>query len=155
MTSTWRKLAYVSIVCMQVLFLVVFFCFREIPVWGLGLFHTSTSEDMEWNRQNPGHPYGDRIVALVYLFITILYPIMGMALSDHYKALFKSRQLRAADILITAAVLALYAPLFYYIKYRAEHFYLWMQIVPVEVLSLILLALLLYARDRGRLPDKE
>lgn len=148
MPDGWRKGSFVAIAVIQILFFVVFLCFREIILTGDPLFHPLTSEEWEWLCQRP-HDYQDlQVMAIVYPLASIFSTTTWICCARHYIALFKSRHLRASDILIPILGLALYAPLFYYIKYRAEHYYLWMGMVPAEVLSLILLCLLLSSRKR-------
>lgn len=149
MTGTFRRISLGSIVCIQILFLTVFFLCRDIVIAGSPYFRVLTQEEWAWLCQRPGAPHEGQAVAIVSLFATILSVTVLICYIMQYGALFKSRQLRAFDVLIPIIGCVLYAPLFYYIKYRAEHYYLWMGLVPLKVSTLILLCLLLFDRRRG------
>ena len=148
MSDGWRKCSFVAIAGMQIVFFVVFFCFRDIIIAGNSLFHPLTSEEWEWLCQWSRDYQDLQVMAIAYPLASIFSTTIWICYVRHYTPPFKTRHLRASDILIPIIGLALYAPLFYYIKYRVEHYYLWMDLVPREVLSLVLLGLLLSSRKR-------
>ncbi len=144
MTGTCRRISLASIVCIQILFLTVFFGFRDIPIAGSQPFRVLTQEEWEWLCQRQGAPYEGQVIAIASLFTTILGVTLFICCILHYWALFKNHRLQAADILIPIIGSVLSSPLSHYIKYDAEHYYLWMALVPLVVSALILLCLLLF-----------
>ena len=114
---------------------------------GLSFFRVTTPEEWEWMLARNHGPYETQISAMIQFFQTMLLYTLVLCLANYYR---KKRPLRVADVVIPTVGLAVYYPCFHYIKYEAEHYYLWMRCIPTEMLSLVMLFLLVAARKHGK-----
>ena len=141
------KAAVMFFLIVNLLLLFVFFvliiCFYDVPAFPVAAFRKLTKIDFTLYMQS-----GD-----LYDAITRITHIVGLAVSmiDFtgiqillYARLYGCRGLPIPTVLkvvVPVAGVLLYSPIYYYIKYRADYFHLYMLLVPVVFLALILLAL--------------
>jgi hypothetical protein len=127
-------------------FFVALLFFRDILDPGFSFFRVTTYEEWNWIIEQPSSiPCETQIVAGISFLQTVLSVVIGLGYIKYYWR----RHLHGLDFIIPIIGLLLYAPVFYHIKYVAEHYYLWMSLIPLEIASLILACLLLFARKRN------
>ena len=131
------KHPFYCIACIQFVFFFVFLFFRDNLYLGYSPFRITTYEEWNWildqGGQNNSWLYG--ILELMQIVLSIW---LIRCFFDYYW----KRHMKTSDIIIPLSGLLLYVPVYFFVKYKAEHYYLWMSSIPLEIASLILFCLL-------------
>jgi hypothetical protein len=136
----------VCIALVQILFFVTIVFFAKILDPGFSFFRTTSYEEWNWLLDQPESILHEN---QVYMVIVCLRDVLFVSIVICFITYYWKHHLQISSISIPIIGLALYAPIFYHIKYVAEHYYLWMSLIPMEIASLILACLLLFARKRN------
>lgn len=122
----------------------VFFC--DIPLEGFSFFRITTYEEWDWIIQE-SHKHGN--VLWIKDMISWVQTLLTLYICGGTLYYYRHTKIRLSDFLIPIIWIAIYAPMFYYIKYHAEHYYLHMSVMPLEILSLNLLSLMVWKYNRN------
>lgn len=142
-------LYFAVIVLWQIVFLLAFTVFHDYVTAGALPFHKTSYEEWNWLIQREKLP--DE-AAVITAFTLLKLCALAVFLVGLYRALFFGRfpysPSPAAKLTLTGFGFLAYLPCFYYIRCRAARFHLFMDLAPVEFLSLLLLTLLLFGIRR-------
>lgn len=138
------KLYLVSIILFQIIFLAeAIFCY-DIIIVPNPAFRKLTLEEWNWIIQRGSRPHETALL----IWTDLLNIVFGVIYIVGFFHLFfvKKRLLPIRTLWIIATLAAGFVtdlPLFYYFKYQAEHYRLYMSSVSLEIDSLMLLVLIL------------
>ena len=129
---------------MQAYFFAAYCLFRNFTSWPISLFLHIVGEERKYS-----YIVGNQWVSNekgVFIIHYLFWWVMFVFVSNVFLAYYKSpsfKPLVTIDFLIPLFGIAIYSPLFYYIKHKITYYYLWMDLIPLEVLSLISAGLLI------------
>ena len=148
--NKWDKFFVLGVVLTQIFFVVTATFFCDIPLEGFSFFRVTTYEEWGWIIQESKKHENILWIKEISRWIQTLLTLYICSGTLYY---YCRTKIQLADLLIPIAWLVLYAPMFYYIKYRAAHYYLHMSVLPLEIFSLNLMSLMERNRLLGCEPD--
>ena len=146
----------ISNILFQVLFLSLYFIFSDMYLYGTTYFRFMTREEADWLiKYNAAGGYNIVYYAIIDLLrrMIIFIDLIGL-----YFLYSKKRNLipipKLWKIIIPAVGILIYIPCFYYIKYDAPHYTMYLALFPVEIFSLVSLGLIIAGKWHERLKEK-
>ena len=144
-----RYLACIAI--FQIIFLIGVFAFHNYLLTPNPFFRTLTLEEWNWLVQQKSGPNDMEILFVFTLLRDIFFVVFIVGICQ----ILFAKQIRLPirtfwKIVIPVAGSIVYIPLCYYFNCQADHYRLYMMIVPVEILSLIFLCLILIGLVGGK-----
>ena len=132
------------IIIFQIIFLIEVFAFHDCIIAPNHFFRITTLSEWHWLLQQEPTPYGMGIILISDLLQDIFIVVFIVGIFQLFYVKQKILPIRTLwKIVIPVAGLIMYLPCFYYFKYQAEHYRLYITIIPGEILSLIFLCLIL------------
>lgn len=145
------KILLAVIILFQVFFLIDLFCYYNVIT--INMFFKPISYDY-WNwflihKDELGYDSAIANITIILKYMLnflFLYVILNILFTKEYRHAIGKR---IATMLIGFAII-IYMICFFYIKYVAEHYRLFMELISTEILSLLLLCLIIIIKRRLR-----
>lgn len=150
MSNISKKVSVGAIVGTQILFLVALVFFHNMVIVGPSFLRVLTEEEWEWLCHLPNDPQRIKITAFFSFFTIIFIILLLFSYEEYYRNGLKKHTIKPIDFILPLIGFVIYAPLFYYTKYYAEHFYIWMELLPLAIAAVILQYLLLFSQTFKR-----
>ena len=146
MSSIVKKVSVAAIVGTQILFLAALVFFHNMVIVGPSFLRVLTKEEWEWLCQLPSDPQRLKITAIFSFLIIVFIVLLLFSYEEYYRNGLKKHAIKPIDLILPFIGFAIYVPLFYHTKYYAEHFYIWMEMLPLVIAAVILQYLLLFSQ---------
>lgn len=132
-----------SIILFNIFLLIILLFYNDIIILTSKFFKNITKEYYIWFVNRPRISTESNIISITY-FIHLLFSIIlllefvYMMLNRRYKDLIEKRYI----ITVIFIGIAIYLLIFLFIKYKIEHYRLFMTLIPTEILSMMLLSII-------------
>lgn len=144
------KSALVFIILFNIIFLGVAIFYYDIVSLPGSMFDDLSRETLDWYYNRTKVPYEDTVSFIVQMS-KIIFPILFLGVFSYILLDEKNENLNTKGMVVYVIIGHTILGLIYaYMQYNLEYYRLFMELIPVEVFSLVLLATILNIKRRNR-----